>query len=218
MAPWCPVFQYYHLRLPTFKEAGEQELWYMRAVGASVMCGCVALVIAEVAAFVQPSSCVGTTAALAYCSYGEEARTNRAMSCLFARVLASVTRLALLRASLPGQRICHWTRSGSTHMSDYLHADTLKASLKKLGSVECLQGACCVNVCTTPEHGNPHPSTMHVLTGYRQTTCRRRPPSCSGRNLCDLSTNVYVKRWTPSHQCSCDTFTIQRSRLSSTQW
>lgn len=33
MAPWCPVYRYYQLRLPTFAQAVEQELEYMRAVG-----------------------------------------------------------------------------------------------------------------------------------------------------------------------------------------
>lgn len=77
MAPWCPVYRYYQLRLPTFEQAVKQEVQYLRAVGASVMCGCIALVIAEVAAFVRPSTRAGATALPAYCNCGNEVRTNR---------------------------------------------------------------------------------------------------------------------------------------------
>lgn len=40
MAPWCPVYRYYQLRLPTFAQAVEQELEYMRAVGTYSVCDC----------------------------------------------------------------------------------------------------------------------------------------------------------------------------------
>lgn len=34
MAPWCPVYRYYQLRLPTFAEVAQQDLEYMRGIGA----------------------------------------------------------------------------------------------------------------------------------------------------------------------------------------
>lgn len=37
-APWCPVYRYYQLQLPPFKQIVEQELVYLRSVGASATC------------------------------------------------------------------------------------------------------------------------------------------------------------------------------------